>query len=200
MKGISPSFHMKESMILLEGQGWRKEDLLLGGSLLSFDKQFLFSLGFQLINTLILFFILAKLLFKPLRNFMQKRTERIQSQLEQAKAEEEKALKLKAEYESKLQDIKKEADAILKEAREKALKQESSIIEQARQESETIRNRALADIEREKAKVTDEMKREIIEVASLMAGKFVASSIDSEKHNDLINEVIEQMGDVSWHN
>jgi len=200
VKGISPSFHMKESMILLEGQGWRKEDLLLGGSLLSFDKQFLFSLGFQLINTLILFFILAKLLFKPLRNFMQKRTERIQSQLEQAKAEEEKALKLKAEYESKLQDIKKEADAILKEAREKALKQESSIIEQARQESETIRNRALADIEREKAKVTDEMKREIIEVASLMAGKFIASSIDSEKHNDLINEVIEQMGDVSWHN
>mgnify|MGYP000409528087 CR=1 FL=1 len=200
MKGISPSFHMKESMILLEGQGWRKEDLLLGGSLLSFDKQFLFSLGFQLINTLILFFILAKLLFKPLRNFMQKRTERIQSQLEQAKAEEEKALKLKAEYESKLQDIKKEADAILKEAREKALKQETRIIEQARQESETIRNRALADIEREKAKVTDEMKREIIEVASLMAGKFIASSIDSEKHNDLINEVIEQMGDVSWHN
>jgi len=131
---------------------------------------------------------------------MQKRAERIQSQLEQAKAEEENALKLKAEYESKLQDIQKEADAILKEAREKALKQESSIIEQARQESETIRNRALADIEREKAKVTDEMKKEIIEVASLMAGKFIASSIDSEKHNDLINEIIEQMGDVSWHN
>lgn len=131
---------------------------------------------------------------------MQKRAERIQSQLEQAKAEEENALKLKAEYESKLQDIQKEADAILKEAREKALKQESSIIEQARKESETIRNRALADIEREKAKVTDEMKKEIIEVASLMAGKFIASSIDSEKHNDLINEIIEQMGDVSWHN
>jgi len=172
----------------------------LGGSLLSFDKQFLFSLGVQLINTLILFFVLTKLLFKPVSNFMQKRAERIQSQLEQAKAEEENALKLKAEYESKLQDIKKEADAILKEAREKALKQESSIIEQARQESETIRNRALADIEREKAKVTDEMKKEIIEVASLMAGKFIASSIDSEKHNDLINEIIEQMGDVSWHN
>lgn len=172
----------------------------MGGSLLSFDKQFLFSLGVQLINTLILFFVLTKLLFKPVSNFMQKRAERIQSQLEQAKAEEENALKLKAEYESKLQDIQKEADAILKEAREKALKQESSIIEQARQESETIRNRALADIEREKAKVTDEMKKEIIEVASLMAGKFIASSIDSEKHNDLINEIIEQMGDVSWHN
>lgn len=172
----------------------------MGGSLLSFDKQFLFSLGVQLINTLILFFVLTKLLFKPVSNFMQKRAERIQSQLEQAKAEEENALKLKAEYESKLQDIQKEADAILKEAREKALKQESSIIEQARKESETIRNRALADIEREKAKVTDEMKKEIIEVASLMAGKFIASSIDSEKHNDLINEIIEQMGDVSWHN
>lgn len=172
----------------------------MGGSLLSFDKQFLFSLGFQLINTLILFFILAKLLFNPLRSFMQKRTERIQNQLEQAKAEEERALKLKNEYESKLKEIKQEADAILKEAREKALQKENSIIEQARQESETIRNRALTDIEREKAKVKDEMKKEMIEVASLMAGKFVASSIDSEKHHDLIDEVIAQMGDVSWDN
>lgn len=172
----------------------------MGGSLLSFDTQFLFSLGMQLINTLILFFVLAKLLFKPLRNFMQNRTEKIQSQLEQAKMEEEKALKLKSEYESKLQEIQKEADYILKKAREKALQKESSIIEQAREESEAIRSRARIDIEREKAKVQDEMKKEIVEVASLMAGKFVASSIDHEKHNELIDQVIAQMGDVSWNN
>ena len=131
----------------------------MGGSLLSFDKQFLFSLIIQLINTLILFFVLGKLLFKPLTNFMEKRSERIKEQIDFAKSEEEKALKLKEEYEAKLQKIQEEADAILKEAREKALRKEDSIIEEARKESEIIRNRALADIEREKAKVQDEMKK-----------------------------------------
>jgi F-type H+-transporting ATPase subunit b len=172
----------------------------LGGSLLSFDKQFLFSLIIQLINTLILFFVLGKLLFKPLTNFMEKRSERIKEQIDFAKSEEEKALKLKEEYEAKLQKIQEEADAILKEAREKALRKEDSIIEEARKESEIIRNRALADIEREKAKVQDEMKKEIIEIASLIAEKFVAESIDEQKQKALIDEAISKMGDVSWNN
>ena len=144
----------------------------MGGSLLSFDKQFLFSLIIQLINTLILFFVLGKLFFKPLTNFMEKRSERIKEQIDFAKSEEEKALKLKEEYEAKLQKIQEEADAILKEAREKALRKEDSIIEEARKESEIIRNRALADIEREKAKVQDEMKRNNRN-SFLIAEKFV---------------------------
>ncbi|NLK21821.1 MAG: F0F1 ATP synthase subunit B [Epulopiscium sp.] len=171
----------------------------LGGSFLEFGKQFLFSAGGQLINTLILFFILSKLLFKPLSDFMEKRTERIKEQVENAKAEEEKALKLKVEYETKLKEIQQEADNILKEARQKALQKETGILEEARKESEIIRNRALIEIEREKAKVKDEVRKQIIEVSSLMAGKFVASSIDDIKHRDLVEEAISKMGDVSWH-
>jgi F-type H+-transporting ATPase subunit b len=170
----------------------------LDGSLLSFDKQFLFSLAVQLINTLILFFFLGKLLFKPLTEFMDKRSEKIKGQIDFARAEEEKALKLKEEYEAKLQKIQEEADAIIKEAREKALKKENSIIEEARKESEMIRKRALAEIEREKAKAQDEMKKEIIEIASLIAEKFIAASIDEEKQKALIDEAISKMGDVSW--
>lgn len=131
---------------------------------------------------------------------MEKRSERIKEQIDFAKSEEEKALKLKEEYEAKLQKIQEEADAILKEAREKALRKEDSIIEEARKESEIIRNRALADIEREKAKVQDEMKKEIIEIASLIAEKFVAESIDEQKQKALIDEAISKMGDVSWNN
>lgn len=172
----------------------------MGGSLLSFDKQFLFNLGIQLINTLILFLVLGKLLFKPLSNFMNERTKKIKEQIDYAKSEEEKALKFKNEYEMKLQEIQEEADAILKQTREKALKKENSIIEEARKESEIIRNRALTDIEREKEKVQDEMKKEMIEIASLLAEKFIASSIDEKKQKALVDEAISKMGDVSWHN
>lgn len=172
----------------------------MDGGIISFDQQFLFGLGLQLLNTLILFSGLTYLLFKPVRGFMEKRSERIKLQMEQAKSEEQRVIEMKNEYESKLGHIKEESDEILRDARKKAQEKESQIIEEARKEANSIKNRALTDIEREKAKIKDEMKKEMVEVASLMAGKFVASSIDDQKHNELIDEVISQMGDVSWHN
>jgi F-type H+-transporting ATPase subunit b len=178
----------------------RKEDISLDGGIISFDQQFLFGLGMQLLNTLILFAGLSFLLFKPVREFMEKRSERIRLQIEQAKSEEQRVLEMKKEYENKLTNIKEESDAILREARKKAQEQESQIIEEARKEADSIKNRVLTDIEREKVKVKDEMKKEMVEIASLMAGKLIASSIDEQKHSELIDEVISQMGDVSWHN
>lgn len=42
------------------------------------------------------------------------------------------------------------------------------------------------------------MKAEMIEVASLMASKFVAASMDENKQNELVDEMIKEMGDVQW--
>ena len=56
------------------------------------------------------------------------------------------------------------------------------------------------DIKLEQERVRAEMKAEMIEVATLMAGKFVASAMDEAKQNELITEIIGEMGDVQWLN
>ena len=52
----------------------------------------------------------------------------------------------------------------------------------------------------EKDKVRDEMKQEIVHVASAMAGKFVAASMDEDKQAQLIDETLKEMGDETWQN
>ena len=44
----------------------------------------------------------------------------------------------------------------------------------------------------------DEVKQEIISVASAMAGKIVASSLDENKQSQLIADTLEEMGDETW--
>ena len=54
------------------------------------------------------------------------------------------------------------------------------------------------EAELEKKKALDEMKQEMVQVASAMAGRFVAASIDEKKQAQLIDETLKEMGDETW--
>ena len=110
----------------------------------------------------------------------------------------EDARRLKAEYESKLQNINKEAESILSDARKRALNNENQIIAQAKEEAAAILDRARTEAELEKQKMSDDVKKEMISIASLMAGKVVSASIDTTVQNQLIDETLKEMGDKTW--
>ena len=110
------------------------------------------------------------------------------------------AQSLKKEYEAKLKDVDKEAEVILSEARRKALANENAIVAEAREEAARILDRARVEAELEKQKMSDDVKREIVVVASLMAGKIVSASVDSAMQNQLIDETLKEMGEKTWLN
>lgn len=164
------------------------------------DQQFLIQLGFQLLNTAVLCFILAKLLYKPVKKFLADRKEKIANQIDSAQAKLEEAEKLKAEYELKISGIEKERDEILEQARSKGKKREEQIIAEAKEEAETLKSRAMLDIQREQEKAKDEIKKQIIEVSSLVASRFIAASMDDAAQDKLVDEVIADLGEVKWQN
>lgn len=131
---------------------------------------------------------------------MQKRTERIKNDLEVASHEKKEAVSLKKTYEEKLRDINKEADLILSNARKKALAREDEIIQEAKAEANRILERARVEVEREKAKAKDEVKKEMVLMATLLAEKFVALSLDEEEQNKLMEQTLNEMGDSTWLN
>ena len=49
-------------------------------------------------------------------------------------------------------------------------------------------------------KMSDEIKQEIVSVASVMAGKLVGASIDTTRQNSLIEETLKEMGEDTWQN
>ena len=176
--------------------------LLTGGEsmerLFNLDWQLLADSCLTIIAIFVLFLALSYFLFNPARKLLNSRKEKIQDELETAKKDMEDARSLKEQYESKLQDIDKEAESILSDARKRALNNENQIIAQAKEEAAAILERARTEAELEKQKMSDDVKKEMILIASLMAGKVVSASIDTTVQNQLIDETLKEMGDKTW--
>lgn len=166
--------------------------------LFDLDFQLLADATLSIIAVFALFLALSYFLFNPAREFMTKRQERIASELANAKTSEEEAAKLKEEYEQKLAQIQVEADSILTEARKKAMANEARIVAEAKEEAARIIARANTEALLEKKKVADDVKKEMVTLASLMAGKVVSASIDSKVQDEIINETLKEIGESTW--
>lgn len=179
-------------ILLTEGQSMSR--------LFDLDWQLLADSVLMIIAVFVLFLIMSYFLFNPARKMLEGRREKIRGELETAKQDMEDARRLREEYEAKLKDIDKEAEGILSEARRKALGNENQIIAQAKEEAARIVDRSRVEAELEKQKMSDDVKKEIISVASLMAGKVVTASVDENLQNQLIDETLKEIGDKTWLN
>ena len=166
--------------------------------LFDLDLQLISDAVLMIIAVFVLFLIASHLLFNPVRDMMQNRQNRIKSELESAAADMESAKALKEEYEAKLRDIDKEAETILGEARKRALTNENKIVSDAKEEAARIIERAGVEAELEKSKAVDEVKREMVVLASLMAGKVVNAAIDTTVQDSLIEETLKEIGEGTW--
>ena len=166
--------------------------------LFNLDAQLLFDTVLLAIAVFFLFLLLSNLLFNPARKLLKDRQSRIAKDISDANEDKESAAALKAEYESKLKDIDKEAEVILSEARQKALKNESKIIDEAKQEAARIIKRAQEEAELEKKHAMDDVKQDMIQIASMMAQKVVAASIDTKIQDSLVEETLREMGESTW--
>ena len=163
-----------------------------------FTEQTIIQVIAHILTVLALFYVLGKLLFKPVRNILQKRKDEIADEYKRIDEDTEALAALKTDYESKLLNIHQEAEKILAHARKRAIEREDEIIKEAKDEADRLIKRAHLDIEREKEQSKDEMRREIIGVATVMASKFVAASISDELKNQLVDETLASIGESSW--
>lgn len=166
----------------------------------------LFDLDFQLLHDTVLmiiaifflFLIASNKLFNPVRKMMKNRQDRIENDIESAREDKESAVALKLEYEEKLKNIDKEAEQILSGARAKALKNEDQIVARAKEEAAAIIARANKEAELEKQKAADDVKKEMVVLAGVMAAKMVKVSVDTAVQNSLIDETLKEMGESTW--
>lgn len=145
-----------------------------------------------------LFMFMSKMLFEPVRKMLADRSSRIASDIETAEKDKLDAAELKADYEAKIRDIQKEAEQILSEARQKAQKNAARIESEAKEEAARIIQRANREAELSKKSAMDEVKQEMITVASMMAAKVVAANIDAAVQDTLVEETLKEMGDSTW--
>ena len=78
------------------------------------------------------------------------------------------------------------------------MENEARIVADAKEEAAKIVERARVEAELEKKKMADEVKREMVAVASVMAAKIVQANIDVNAQHELIEETLKEIGDSTW--
>ena len=166
--------------------------------LFNLDPQLLHDAVLLAIAVFVMFLFLSYMLFNPAREMLKKRQDKVKNDIDSAEKSREDAAKLKEEYENRLREIHKEEDAILSAARQKALENETKIIDQAKAEAANIIARANHQAELEMKKAQDEIKKEIITVDSMVAGKAVSEKLDIEIQDSLIDDTLKEIGEKTW--
>jgi len=162
------------------------------------DMDTVISAGANLVNVLVLAAALAFLLYRPVRDILRKRTERIQGQLTQAEDDMAKAEELRLQYEQKIEEVYREREEILGQARKLAAETSRRLIAEAKKEADALRERATVNVELEWERAEAEMRNAIIEISAIMAEKFVTLAINKETHDRLFAETVVGLEDMTW--
>ncbi len=166
--------------------------------IIGFDMALVMQMLPIFVSLAVIIYILYRLLYNPVLEFLDKRENKIATELRDAEKALEEANALKADYESKLKNIDNEKAEIIEHARKIASDKEKEIIANAKEEANTLKNRAMLDIKREEDKARDDMKSSMIEISTLMASRYVATNLSTDDQNKLLDEVIESLGEVKW--
>ena len=150
---------------------------------------------FILLNTLTIFFVAKKFLFKPVMKIISDRQKEIDDLYADAGAAKEQARQLQESYQQKLSAAQETSDRIVKEAVARGQSREEQIIRDANAQAAAIMDKASRDIAQEKKKAINDAKNEISDLAMAIAGKVVGHALEGADQASLIDGFIRALGD-----
>ena len=160
----------------------------------------LWNILISLANLFLLFLIIKKFLYKPVKKMLEQRRETIDGQYRRAEDAEQSALLQKKEYEEKLCGAEEEADEIIQNAVQLAKNREKDILTDAKTEADRILRRAEENAAMELKKAESAIKEEIVEVSAKLSEKILKREVSAEDHSALIDDFINGIGEENDQN
>jgi F-type H+-transporting ATPase subunit b len=149
----------------------------------------------SLANLVILFLILKKLLFKPVKKIADQRRKELDAEYRKAEKTQAEADAIKAEWERKMATAEAEADKIISDAVERADSRNEVMLYESREKADQIIRKAKADIERERKDARETFKKEIVDVSQALSEQIIGREINMDDHRDLIDKAIDRIGE-----
>ena len=149
----------------------------------------------SLANLVILFLIIKKFLFKPVKKVLAQRQETLDNQYLEAQQAVSEAEENKKTWENKIQSAQSEADAIITNASDDAKLRGERIVADARDKADGIVRQAQTEAELERRKAEEGIRREIVDVSAALTEKLLGREISVQDHRDMIDSFIEEIGE-----
>lgn len=149
----------------------------------------------SLANLVLLFLIVKKFLYQPVKKMLETRQRTIEEDYAEAAAAKNQAQAERQAYEQKLADAKAEADRVIRSAADIATGREQEILAAARAKADGIVRQAQEEAVLERRKAEEDIRREIVEVSSALAEKLLEREVSADDHRRLIDTFIDDIGD-----
>lgn len=144
----------------------------------------------QGVNFLVLLFILRRYAYRPMLEFLEKRSDRIEQGLKDAEAAQVKLTEMEAQEKKVLAGARDEARAIISAAEASAKKRDALRLSETETKTKRFLDEAVIKIEEEKRRMLLDVKQEIAEVVTLSVEKILKEKIDMEKDKKLIEKML----------
>ncbi|MBQ4556211.1 MAG: F0F1 ATP synthase subunit B [Clostridia bacterium] len=148
----------------------------------------------SLLNLLLVFLIIKKFLFAPVKKMLAQRQAVIDLQYADAEKAKTDALADKKAWEEKIKNADSEADTIIKKASENAKFRGDRIVSDAREKADGIIRAAEMEAALERKKAEDAIKHEIVVVSTALAEKMIAREVKPSDHRELVDSFLENIG------
>jgi len=146
----------------------------------------------QLINFLILLGLLTFFGYKPIRKMLDERANRIKKSMEYAEATKKEYERARIEVEKQISKGRDEGQSIVGQSEKAGERIKEEARQEARKEAHAIVDRTREELERERDKAINELRKEFVDTAILAAEKVISETLDTEKHRQIIEKTLEE--------
>jgi F-type H+-transporting ATPase subunit b len=148
---------------------------------------------FQVINFLLLLYLLNRFLFGSVIRMLDERKGRISKGLEDAEAAARDRELARAEREAALDEARKEAQAMIARATKIADDSKAEILAEAKAQAEKATSKARGEITAEKDRALAELRTHVAELALEAAGRLVKSEMDGPTQRRLVEDFLSEV-------
>jgi F-type H+-transporting ATPase subunit b len=146
----------------------------------------------QLINFCILLGLLTFFGYKPIRKMLDERSDRIKKSMEHAEATKQEYERAQIEIQKQINNARDEGRTIVGQSEKVGEQIKEEARQEARKEAQAIVERTREELERERDKAINELRKEFVDTAILAAEKVISETLDREKHRSLIEKTLEE--------
>jgi len=147
----------------------------------------------QILNFIVLLWVLAKFAYKPLIKAMDDRRNRIINDLDTAEQTRLDAEALKAQYVEQLANARQEATDIVDKANKVAQNLHDDFMEQARAEKDAMMVTAKERIEQDKQQALVDIRTQVIALSTQIASKVANQKLNSTEDQKLVADATDEV-------
>ncbi len=152
-----------------------------------------FTVAAQIVNFLILVWLLKKLLFRPIMNAMERRELGISGRLQQAHEQLKEAEALQQQYQRQLQLLQAEKDAALARAREEAESEKTLLLQQLNDDIQRKRAQFEADLLLQQQELGEQIGLLLAEKSTALCNRILTRLADQSLEQRLIEQFLEKL-------